>query len=358
MEGTADCLICCGSDNGNRESETEGKNTGSNKSPPWKLNLVIHENAESKGNYDGEHKHKVEPPVGYILILPHQPCVNIFPVLHCIAESIVYFPAKKKGFQQFRRFTATNQVIGKVSGDDYAPSIEESNMGESGSNVSKSQAIWQSKEHGNIHPSKLLVGRDVELEMFVNNGPRVVGVSIGREEIGREDREVLGIVSVEAPVKDGCNKIDNENVSNKDVDNGKEGHWQGAAQKSYHRVPIKSECANGKATSTGANLLGSDRLGEDVAKHRNTTDGGKEVARHHIPTKAADEGNHKKLPSTQTSTSVLLMQCPASSSSYKDVAHLYSSYTSKYQYISIVSTIALLLAWPCESSSFDCKFVV
>ena len=70
-------LIGCGGYDTDWKSESYSKSSCKDESPPWHLDLIDHKNAQYKSEYQGHHKHHVEPPARYVLVLPHQSCVNI-----------------------------------------------------------------------------------------------------------------------------------------------------------------------------------------------------------------------------------------------------------------------------------------
>ena len=55
-------LICSGCYDADGKGEYEGKCSSKYKCPPWHLNLIFQENAECKGDDDGQSKEQVKPP--------------------------------------------------------------------------------------------------------------------------------------------------------------------------------------------------------------------------------------------------------------------------------------------------------
>lgn len=64
-------LICSGSNDADWKGKSQSKKSSKYESPPWHLNLIFHENAQSKRQNNRQKKKQMEPPTGYILVLLH-----------------------------------------------------------------------------------------------------------------------------------------------------------------------------------------------------------------------------------------------------------------------------------------------
>ena len=87
-----DYLVCCGSYDANWKGEDEGHGTSKEESPPWHLNLVIQEDAEHKWYYKCCSKQNIKPPGRYVLVIFHQPCMNILLSLVRSTIPVIYLP--------------------------------------------------------------------------------------------------------------------------------------------------------------------------------------------------------------------------------------------------------------------------
>lgn len=73
-------LICCSSDDPNRKSEKQGKNTCQQDTPPWQLKLIVIVLACKYGCCNVYQKNAREPPFRYLLIFSHELCVYVHPL--------------------------------------------------------------------------------------------------------------------------------------------------------------------------------------------------------------------------------------------------------------------------------------
>lgn len=109
--------------------------------------------------------------------------------------------------------------------------------------------------------------------------------------MGGEEREVLGVVDVEAPVSQWDDKVDKNDIASSDIDDGEEGSDERAGEEWSNDGPVKSEGPDAKATHSRADLLGCKGSWECPA---NPTDGSQdreEVPWNHVPGEAADQSD-------------------------------------------------------------------
>lgn len=114
-------------------------------------------------------------------------------------------------------------------------------MGKSSCNGSKSKSISKSKHDAQVNPSLLRILRLVQLEMTVDNGFDVVVCPVGLEQVDGIERERLCVVDVEPPVGDGHDHVDDEEVPDEDVGDGKEGGHERAEEEGGHHGPVEGE---------------------------------------------------------------------------------------------------------------------
>lgn len=95
-------------------------------------------------------------------------------------------------------------------------------MSECRYNGCKSNSISERKKDTEVNSALLLVSRNVNLKLVVDNGGNIINLSISIEELRRENGELVGIVEVYAPVGQGKNRIYDDYIANKHINNGEE----------------------------------------------------------------------------------------------------------------------------------------
>lgn len=203
----------------------------------------------------------------------------------------------------------TNRDGGIVQSERGLPSVEKANVRERGTDCREAKAITEGEEHAEIDPPLLLIRRHIDLELIVDDSGDVVRLAGGREQIGGEDGEGLGVVQVEAPVSERDGDVHEQSVADEDVDDGEEGTDEGAEEEGGDGSPVEGEGADAESLEPGPDLLSGDRLGEHPADPGDVGDGWEEVAGDCVPCEAADECDDEELGSRHP-TIFLLMQRP------------------------------------------------
>ncbi|KAL8136589.1 hypothetical protein V2J09_002590 [Rumex salicifolius] len=123
------------------------------------------------------------------------------------------------------------------------PSIEQTNMGNGGSNSSKSKPISKSKEHTKMNPSLLLIANNIKLKLIIHNSRNVINLSIRSKQVRRKYGELAGTISVESPIRNRSDNVQDQEVSNEDVHDGKERADQRAEKERCDCCPIQCDRA-------------------------------------------------------------------------------------------------------------------
>ena len=83
------------------------------------------------------------------------------------------------------------------------------------------EAVTESKDNAEVHLALFKVGCIVQGEVRVKHGLNVITVPGFREELGRENGEVLGFIQV-VPIRDRDQDIDEEHESDCNIHDDKE----------------------------------------------------------------------------------------------------------------------------------------
>jgi hypothetical protein len=87
----ANNLVCRGSYDTDWKGENIGNGTSKDEPPPWHLDLIIQNSAKYKRNCKCHKQQKVKPPGRYVLVAPHQFCMNILLPLVRSSKSPINF---------------------------------------------------------------------------------------------------------------------------------------------------------------------------------------------------------------------------------------------------------------------------
>ncbi|KAL8136591.1 hypothetical protein V2J09_002592 [Rumex salicifolius] len=120
---------------------------------------------------------------------------------------------------------------------------EQTNMGNGGSNSSKSKPISKSKEHTKMNPSLLLIANNIKLKLIIHNSRNVINLSIRSKQVRRKYGELAGTISVESPIRNRSDNVQDQEVSNEDVHDGKERADQRAEKERCDCCPIQCDRA-------------------------------------------------------------------------------------------------------------------
>lgn len=89
-----------------------------------------------------------------------------------------------------------------------------------------------------------MIGSVVELKIRGQNLGYIIFKAIGREELIGEDGEFSGVESIELPVDEGHDDVDEEDEAQGEVENGGEGCDERAAVVGRDASPIEGEGAD------------------------------------------------------------------------------------------------------------------
>lgn len=108
------------------------------------------------------------------------------------------------------------------------PSIEQAHMSKCRCNCCKPKSVSESKEHAQVDSSLLLICWYIKLKLLVHNLRYVVYLTLGREQVGGENWELVCTIQVKTPVGYGHHHIDNQCVPRKNIHYGKEWAYEWA----------------------------------------------------------------------------------------------------------------------------------
>lgn len=152
---------------------------------------------------------------------------------------------------------------------------------------------------------------NVEGEAIAVDYPRrVVGLAKGVVDVGGDQREALGVVSV-GPIRKWKEHVDDQDEADHYVDDGGSGGGQRAAEEAGDGGPVEAEGSDAEPVESGSNLLRGDGVLVYEAEDRDAGDGRKEEAWDGVVSEASDEDCYEELKPCQASFFLFSLRCSA-----------------------------------------------